>query len=82
MPEDKYMFEADENWNDAIPQEIPEFTYWPFVLAVGLMFVGWGVITGYPLFALGLVIFIIGLAGWIYELRETFYEENNNENES
>jgi hypothetical protein len=77
-----YNLEPDETWNDAVPQEIPEFTYWPFVLGLGLLFITWGILTHFALFTLGLIFFIIGLIGWIIDLRETYYEANYNENES
>ncbi|HYW35970.1 MAG TPA: hypothetical protein VE868_11220 [Balneolaceae bacterium] len=75
------MIEPDESWNDATPQEIPPFTYWPIILGLGLMFISWGVVTIFPIFALGLVMFFIGLGGWISDLREVYYT-NNNKNES
>jgi uncharacterized membrane protein len=79
---DNYKFQPDESWVYAAPQHIPEFTYWPFIMALGLFFLGWGIVTTWPLFALGIITFIISLGGWIYELRETFYEENEERDES
>jgi hypothetical protein len=75
--------QPDETWNDATPQEIPEFTYWPFIMAIGLLFICWGIITQFALFILGLIIFfLVALPGWIIDLRETFYEDNYGENGS
>jgi hypothetical protein len=76
----EYSFEPDETWSEAAPQEIPPFTYWPITVATGLTLFDWGIITLFPIFILGIIIFVIGLIGWIYELREVFYEENNNKN--
>ena len=34
-----------EEWQKAAPEELPEPTYWPFYLAMGIMFLAWGLLT-------------------------------------
>lgn len=53
----------------AKPEKLPEPTYWPFFLALGLMFSGWGLLTTWYISVAGLVVFIISLIMWINILR-------------
>ncbi len=52
----------------ARPTEIPEGTYTPFLLAVSVLFMGWGLITHWILSVAGLVAFFIVLWRWIKEI--------------
>lgn len=56
-------------WSRPKPEHVPRPTYWPAVLAFGLTFAFWGLITTPIITVVGLVVFAIGLAGWIGELR-------------
>ena len=53
----------------AKPESLPEPTYWPFFMALGLMFSGWGLLTTWIISAAGGLIFIISLLAWINILR-------------
>jgi hypothetical protein len=53
----------------AKPEELPHPTYWPFFLALGLMFLGWGLLTTWLISVAGLIVFVISLIGWINILR-------------
>lgn len=53
----------------AKPEVLPEPTYWPFFLAMGLAFLGWGLLTTWLISLAGFIIFVIALAGWINILR-------------
>jgi hypothetical protein len=58
------MTEADhEN------EHLPSPSVWPFTVAGGFTLLGFGVITTYALCILGLVLMVVGLYGWIQELR-------------
>ena len=57
------------DWAKAQPEKLPAPTYWPFVLALGLTFMFWGLLTTWIILAAGVIIFIIALAGWINLLR-------------
>jgi hypothetical protein len=68
MNENPFHVNPDE-LEDASPGELPEPTYWPFYLAMGIMFLAWGLLTMWEFSLLGLIIVIISLVGWINILR-------------
>ena len=68
MTDHSYHINEDE-LEDALPEELPEPTYWPFYLAMGIMFSAWGLLTMWEFSLLGLIIIIIALVGWINILR-------------
>ena len=47
---------------------LPAPTYWPAVLALGVTLIGMGIVTGLVLSAVGVVILVVGLIGWIGDL--------------
>jgi hypothetical protein len=53
----------------AKPAELPNPTYWPFFMALGLVFSGWGLLATWLVSVGGLVVFVIALIGWIKILR-------------
>ena len=53
----------------AKPEHLPKPTYWPFFLALGLVFAGWGLLTTWLISAAGLLVFVISLINWINILR-------------
>ena len=53
----------------AKPEVLPEPTYWPFFLAMGLAFLGWGLLTTWLISLAGFIILIVALTGWINILR-------------
>ncbi len=53
----------------AKPEVLPEPTYWPFFLALGIVFLGWGLLTTWLISLAGFIIIIISLTGWINILR-------------
>jgi hypothetical protein len=53
----------------AKPKKLPHPTYWPFFMAMGIAFIGWGLIATWIITAGGLIVFIISLIGWINILR-------------
>ncbi len=60
---------TDDTWEKARPEKLPEPTYWPFFLALGLNFIFWGMLTTWVIGLAGLVIFAIALTCWINLLR-------------
>ena len=56
------------------PEIIPEPTIWPLALAFGLLFMLWGLITIIVLTFVGVILFGLGLAGWINDLKPDKYE--------
>jgi hypothetical protein len=55
-------------WSRPKPEHIPRPTYWPAVMAVGVTFMFWGVVTSFAVSVVGLLLFIIALAGWIGDM--------------
>ncbi|HUZ60869.1 MAG TPA: hypothetical protein VMU83_19005 [Hanamia sp.] len=53
----------------AKPEVLPEPTYWPFFLAMGITFLGWGLLTTWLISLAGFIILVIALTGWINILR-------------
>ncbi len=48
---------------------IPRPTYMPLVLALGVMCLFWGIETNYLMSLVGVVLLVIGISGWIGDLR-------------
>jgi hypothetical protein len=51
---------------------LPHPTYFPAGLAMGVAFIFWGLITTWPVWLVGVVLFIAALAGWITEIRHEY----------
>jgi hypothetical protein len=58
----------------AKPEKLPQPTYWPFFLAMGLLFLAWGLLTIWIIALAGFLVFVIALAAWINILR---HEQRN-----
>ena len=72
MDENKLKKTAEEYGYDlspAEPQEMPRPTFWPIVLAFGIIFSLWGILTSLIITAVGAGISVIALAGWIEEFK-------------
>lgn len=82
---ERYTPELPEGWHKPKPDVLPKPGYWPFLLALGIAFMLWGLAVGFNevfstiiiVSGLGLILFIVALAGWIGDLRD----ERKNENE-
>ncbi len=59
-----------EGWLPPMPREaLPEPTYWPITLALGLMFLLWGIVTSTIFSAVGLVVTVVAVRGWVHDIR-------------
>jgi len=58
-----------EGWTVPRPESLPRPTYWPAVFALGSILLLWGLVTTWIITAVGAVLFLAALAGWIGELR-------------
>ena len=58
-----------DGWIELSPETLPRPTYWPAVLAVGIMLILWGLIGSAILTVTGVVLLAVAVAGWIKELR-------------
>jgi hypothetical protein len=52
-----------------LPEHLVKPTYWPMVLALGIAFLLWGVISNLFISGVGLILFVLALANWVRELR-------------
>ncbi len=69
MEENKLKeLESEYKPSPAVPQKLPASTYWPIILALGVIFFFWGFVTSLILTGIGFVTIGIALAGWIGEL--------------
>ncbi len=57
------------DWNTPQPEYIPRPTYWPIALAAGIVLFAYGLIFSWWFVALGAILVIAALAGWIGELQ-------------
>jgi hypothetical protein len=66
----KSVIERDDmnEWQPSQPEQLPAPTFWPIVLAVGIILLFWGFMSSIIFSGLGLLAMGIALAGWIGEL--------------
>lgn len=62
-------FPTHPDWELLPAAHLPRPTYWPVVLALGIIFLAWGIVTTVAISAVGLLLLALGLGGWIGELR-------------
>jgi hypothetical protein len=62
--------QSNEKGASAQPEELPELTFWPIVLAVGVVCLFWGFITSLIISGMGLAITGTALFGWLEEFRD------------
>jgi hypothetical protein len=56
-------------WTQLPPEHLPPATFWPAGLALAITFVFWGLISSWVVFAVGVGLFAVSLAGWITDIR-------------
>jgi len=59
-----------DQWNAPAAQEIPGPSYAPATLAMGIALLLWGVVTAWPVSAVGLVLILLSLGRWVGELMD------------
>lgn len=59
----------EDGWTVPRPHTLPRPTYWPAVFALACILLLWGLVTTLVITAVGGVLFLIALGGWIGELR-------------
>jgi hypothetical protein len=52
-----------------LPEHLVKRTYWPMILALGIAFLLWGVISNLFVSIIGLILFVLAGANWVRELR-------------
>ena len=68
--------EETQEFVKAQPEVMPRPTYMPFLLAVSLLFVGWGLLATWIFSAAGAVGFVISIYGWIKALLDERAQES------
>ncbi|HYM68938.1 MAG TPA: hypothetical protein VEZ44_05030 [bacterium] len=58
-----------DGWNVPQPEHLPRRTPWPIAAALGTVFIFWGVVTSYLVFAVGVGLLSLAVVGWIREIR-------------
>jgi hypothetical protein len=56
-------------WDKARPDVIPRPTFFPAAMAFGTTFLLWGLITSPVVLAMGSLLIVVSLVGWIGEMR-------------
>ena len=56
-------------WSRPLPAELPEPTYWPAVMALGIVLFAWGFVTTFLITGIGLILVIMAFRGWIGDIR-------------
>lgn len=59
----------NEGWTKPQPEELPEPTYWPAAMALGIIFLLWGAASSFIVSIVGLIVLVISLIGWIGAIR-------------
>jgi hypothetical protein len=60
---------ADPDWCEAKPAVIPEPTYWPMILALGITICLWGTLTSWVFVVTGLLLSVLSACCWVMEMR-------------
>jgi hypothetical protein len=60
--------QTHSGWSRPAPEHLSEPTYWPAVMALGIMMLLWGIVTSVIISVVGLALFALALTGWIGEL--------------
>jgi hypothetical protein len=48
--------------------ELPKPTYWPMFFALGTTVVAWGLITSWVVSAVGALVLLVSITGWVKEI--------------
>ncbi|MEJ2597912.1 MAG: hypothetical protein P8Z00_06230 [Anaerolineales bacterium] len=56
------------SWHAPLPEKIPEPSYWPALLAFGVVLIFWGLVSTWLISLAGIIITGFSLAGWIGEM--------------
>ncbi len=61
--------DTTSDWWVLPDEELPHPTYWPTTMALGITFSLWGIVTSWLVSAVGIILFVIALIGWLGDLR-------------
>ncbi len=66
---------AQTTWHAPQPERLPKPTAWPFFVAFGSTMLAWGFVTSWVISLVGVVIFAVGIGGWIERMRDEQSEQ-------
>lgn len=58
-----------KGWTKPEQEKLPEPTWWPAALALGIVLLLWGIVASYAVSVVGLGLSITALAGWTGDIR-------------
>jgi hypothetical protein len=67
QPESRSTQDTQE-WVEALPEKVPEATFAPAFLALGITFLLFGIVSSYVFSAAGLVLMVWSIGKWVGEL--------------
>jgi len=67
---------AGETWTTPGHVHIPDPSYMPIVMALGIMCMLWGIVTSPWMSLVGALLFVISITGWIGEVRHEHRHPN------
>jgi hypothetical protein len=56
-------------WTLIPPEKMPEPTFWPAGQALGTVLLLWGLVTSFVVAAVGFILLVFSIAGWLQEMR-------------
>jgi hypothetical protein len=60
--------DLQEGWSRPLPEKVPERTYWPLAMSVGIVFALWGIVSSFFVSLAGVLVFTVATAGWVGDL--------------
>lgn len=67
-PETDLAREIPRGWTPLPVEHLPEPTFWPAGLGLGITFLFWGLISSWIVLAAGAIVFVGSLVGWIVDM--------------
>lgn len=58
-----------KNWVTLALEHLPNPTYWPAAMALGVTLLFWGTVTSWVILLMGLLVLFASLLGWIKDIR-------------
>ena len=58
-----------KSWTHLPLEHLPNATYWPAALALGVTLIFWGTVTSWVILLVGLLVLLASLLGWINDIR-------------
>jgi hypothetical protein len=71
----------EQGWSKPLPyEELPAPTFWPIVLAFGMMLLFWGLVSSMIITGFGFVLMVISVSGWVHEILKEHKKQEQTKN--